>query len=307
MVGRMSKKRISIAGISTLLGQNFAMRILQTHEFTLESMHDEKLGDAGRSLSDVCDWSGAESALDRLNALPLLPADAPSRAPTLVSFLPDSLGEHVESRHLARGTRVITHCEYARLTAPLLMPGVAEVDSAPVLTATPNCTTAICAPPLARLDQAFKIKRATITTLQAISGTDLPGMPASAIHDQVVGHLPSEAEALSHELSILFGSKFPIDTFATRVPVWRGHTITMALDLEERPDAEALKTVLGNDPEIGFQNTLRGRRQFLAKAPLTTVTNLRCTERGALLVIEGDNLETATVGVMLKVLQKLRL
>lgn len=303
----MSEKRISIAGISTLLGQNFALKVLQHPEFKLESLHDENLNVAGCSLSDICDWNGAESALDHLDALPLLPADAPAHAPTLVSFLPDSIGEQVEARHLARGTRVITHCEYARLSAPLLMPGVTKIEGNSALSATPNCTTAICAAPLARLSRALNVKRATITTLQAISGTDLPGMPASAIHDQVVGHLPGEAEALSKELSILFGSKFPVDTFATRVPVWRGHTITMALDLAEPPDVEALKSVLGNDPEIAFQNTVRGRRRFSAEAPLATVTNLRCTERGVLLVIEGDNLEAATVGVTLKVVQELSL
>ncbi len=301
----MKTQRISIAGISTLLGQKFLERSLQSTEIIVQSLHDPKVQNNTDTLATICDWSGSNETFQAAASLPLLPSDATSAAQTLVSFLPDPVGEDIESLHLAKGTRVVTHCEYARLTAPMVMPGVTQVVGDPPLSATPNCTTAICASPLAQLHQSFGVSRVTITTMQAISGTDLPGIPAFAIHDQVIGHLGGEAEALSQELSILFDANFPVDTFATRVPVWRGHTITLAVDLKVRPDLPAVQAALSGSSAISFQDTEKARRRFPADAPLTTIVNLRLTDRGVLLVIEGDNLEAATVGVMFDTLRQL--
>ncbi|MCV6585283.1 MAG: Asd/ArgC dimerization domain-containing protein [Marinibacterium sp.] len=301
----MSRTRLSIAGASTLLGQNLLVRLHQHPDFTVESLHDLQAGPGGAKLSDLCDWHGPPEILRHYDDVPLHPADAPAPAPLLLSFLPDSQGETVEARHLARGTRVLSHCEYARLTAPLILPGLTRVTGTPPLMATPNCTTAICGPVIQALHARFGVTRATITTLQAISGTDLPGMPASAIHDRVVGHLGGEADALAKELAILFDGAFAVDAFATRVPVWRGHVITLALDLAEVAQISALRDTLDASPDIALSEDSAPTRWIDPDAPLARVLSLRATERGALAVLSGDNLAAATVGVMLKVLGQL--
>ena len=294
----MPPKRVSVAGACGLLGQHLLVRLLESSDFVVESLHDPQADQGVKCLADASGWQGLGRLHEAGADLPLLPAAAPATAPLLLSFLPDSIGQDVEARHLARGTRVISHCEYARVSAPLIMPGVSPEIPAEPLLGTPNCTTAMCAPPLFHLHRAFGVTDVTITTLQAISGTDLPGMPASAIHDQVIGHLPEEADALSTELARLLDDAFPVYTFATRVPVWRGHTITLSIGLSTRPGLEAIKSCLSAVPDVKLTPLQRGRDHFGSDTSVSHIVNVRETAAGVSLVIQGDNLGPATVGVM---------
>ncbi|WP_179379702.1 hypothetical protein [Jannaschia marina] len=237
--------------------------------------------------------------------MPLLPPEAPARSAILLSVLPDAGAVGIETAHLARGTRVVTHCEHARLTVPLALPGVTAIDRAAMHLSTPNCTTAICAALLHPLHVTHGIEAVTITTLQAISGTDLPGLAASEIHDRVVGHLPGEADALRDELDVLFDGAFPVDVFATRVPVWRGHTITLSLRLRDGAGADRIHETLGPDGNVALTDLPGGRDRFSPGAPLATVTSLRDGAQGVLAVLKGDNLEAATVGVLAGILAML--
>lgn len=294
----MPLKRVSVAGACSLLGQHLLAKLHEDTDFIVESLHDNQATASGQSLTEVQSWQVAPELQTAYAQVPFLSADAPARAPVLLSFLPDDGSAETESAHLARGTRVVTHCEYARLTVPLIMPDVTAPHADAMHLATPNCTTAMCALPLYHLHKAYGITGVTITALQAISGTDLPGLAASAIHDQVIGHLPGEADALSSELSVLLGDTFPINTFATRVPIWRGHTITLSIDLKGQPDLKQISATLGDTPEIALTGTPIGRDRFSAATPLTTITDIRKSATGVLLVIKGDNLEAATTGIM---------
>ncbi|MEP2640942.1 MULTISPECIES: Asd/ArgC dimerization domain-containing protein [Roseobacteraceae] len=262
------------------------------------SLHDQCAAQGTAQISGSRQWNVSPDVAKRLAEVPLLAPDAPALAPVLLSFLPDQGAEDIEAQHLARGTRVITHCEYARLKAPMVLPcGTPAAPQSPLL-ATPNCTTAMCAQVLSVLDAAHGVAGTTITTLQAISGTDLPGMPAHVIHDQVVGHLDGEATALSQELGAIFNGAFQVDAFATRVPVWRGHTITLSVGLKHAADAQTVMTTLSASPDLTLTGVPTHRDRFSPDAPVATVTNVRDGAHGVLIVIKGDNLEMATTGVM---------
>lgn len=294
----MVKIRVSVAGACSLLGQHLLARLCEDPDFVVESLHDRQGSSTGRSLTDATSWHVGSDVLQTYASLPLFSADAPALAPLLLSFLPDDHAEVIESAHLSRGTRVLTHCEYARLKVPMIMPGVSQAVPQAQHLATPNCTTAMCALPLHALQQAFGVTRASITALQAISGTDLPGLSASAIHDQVIGHLPGEATALADELQVLLGNTFPIDTFATRVPVWRGHTLTLSVDLQRRPEPDEIARTLNAVPDILVTGLPKARDSFAPSTLLATITSIRQSGTGVLMVIKGDNLEAATTGVM---------
>lgn len=118
------------------------------------------------------------------------------------------------------------------------------------------------------------------------------------IQDQVVGHLEGEARGLSEELGTIFSGAFAIDAFATRVPVWRGHTITMSIGLGDQAGATAVRTTLTDAKGIAVSELPIGRDRFSADAPIATVTNIRDGAQGVLLVLKGDNLEMATTGIM---------
>ncbi|MFT7058229.1 MAG: aspartate-semialdehyde dehydrogenase [Pseudorhodobacter sp.] len=142
--------------------------------------------------------------------------------------------------------------------------------------------------------------------MQAISGTDLPGMPAHMIQDQVVGHLVGEAEALCYELDVLFGGAFPVEAFATRVPVWRGHTITMAVRLIDGADAATVMQTLTGMPNVALGLPTH-RDRFSPDVPLATIGAIRDAAGTVLMTLKGDNLEAATTQLMIGVLDALAL
>jgi aspartate-semialdehyde dehydrogenase len=294
----MSIKNISVAGANSLLGRHLLSRLVSDTKVKILSLHDRLAGGENNDISDSQHWNVDFEVAKRLTSVPLLAPGAPALAPVLLSFLPDDGAQEIEAQHLARGTRIITHCEYARLTVPLVLPNVEPRLSTVQHLATPNCTTAICAQILQALHKIHGVTGATITTLQAISGTDLPGMAAHTIHDQIVGHLESEAKGLSEELALIFNDVFKVDAFATRVPVWRGHTITMSIGLSDQADAAAVHTTLMDAKGIAVSGLPTGRDRFSPDAPIATVTNIRDGAQGVLLVLKGDNLEMATTGLM---------
>lgn len=290
--------RVSVAGPNSLLGQHLLARLVDDPDVEIVSLHDQLAATASPRLSDSRHWNVEPEIANRLSQIPLLPPEAPALAPVLLSFLPDEGACRIEAQHLERGTRVITHCEYARLAVPLVLPAGGMTSCKAQHLATPNCTTAISAQVLRALHNDHGVAGATITTLQAISGTDLPGIAAHEVHDQVVGHLEGEANALSRELGVIFDNSFAVDAFATRVPVWRGHTITMAIRLHNHSNAAAVRATLTKAEHLRVGTLPTGRDRFSQNAPLATITNVRDGSQGVLLVLKADNLEMATTGLM---------
>ncbi len=326
----MTQVPVSIAGANTLLGQHLLARLADSRTFRITSLHDKLALQGVDSIADSQDWSLNPQVAEIFRQVPLLPPDAAAQAPLLASFLPDDDAQRIEALHLDRGTRVLTHGEYARLHQPLAIPGrLNELDQGMQHCATPNCTTAMCTLPLQALLSDYGIQAATITALQAISGTDIPGMQAHAIHDQVVGHLPGEADALRNELGVIFSQAFPIYAFATRVPVWRGHTITLAVELKKKAELDQVEQTLhamqGVHVVTPSSQLNRSRPLFHSDKPMVTVGALRVaakrdlglstactTESGThiggptiMMTLTGDNLEAATSGLMLAALQQL--
>lgn len=303
----MTEKSVSVAGANSLLGQHLLARLSQDQSIRVASLHDRLGQDSQSSLLDSDQWQVEPEVAQAFSHVPLLAAEAPAMAPILLSFLPDDGAAEIEAMHLARGTRVITHCEHARLTVPLALPDILDLDPEAAHLATPNCTTAICALPLHCLHVVHGVTGVTITALQAISGTDLPGIAAHAIHDCVIGHLAGEADALSDELSIIFDKAFPIDAFATRVPVWRGHTITMSVRLADKADRIAVADTLAGVAGIAVTELPMQRDHFPPDAPMATVISLRDCADGVMMVLKGDNLGAPTTGLMQSVAHALKI
>ena len=299
----MKEKVIAIAGVSTLLGQLFLRKITERPSISVASLHDCLAETGTLDISQSKDLMINSEVLAQFRNVPLLRPSDRSLAPLLISFLPELGAERCESKHLSEGTKVITHCEYARLTARMVCPNVLpDPDPQERHLVTPNCTTAICASPLNSIHKVHGIESATITTLQAISGTDLPGLHAYQIHDQVIGQIEREACALTEELGRIFNQAFSIDVFATRVPVWRGHTITVSLTLKQSTPIAAIEETLRLTPGVRLDFVEQGRHyrdeSDTYADPIATVTELRQGQHSVLMGLKGDNLGSATVGIM---------
>ncbi|WP_282077493.1 hypothetical protein [Epibacterium ulvae] len=293
--------KLSIFGALGLLGQHLIDQLLPDPDFEIISLHDHRHRE---SHTDLPWFAGPEARQFVLKTPIFSPSDA-AKGDLILSFLPDEGAEDIEKQHLQNGARVISHCEYARFQGALLMPDVrSAVSSEETLWSTPNCTTAMCALPLALIHKEFGVEAVHATTLQAISGTDLPGMPAYLAHDHVISPLEGEARALERELALLFDRAFPVSCAATRVPVWRSHTISLMIKLGTASvHAEDLARILSHDPKI----------LVASKAPLLPPWQIECVRDDLMCTIDaiqpmpdgwfkmslrGDNLGQATTGLM---------
>ncbi|MBU2957952.1 Asd/ArgC dimerization domain-containing protein [Paracoccus sp. 1_MG-2023] len=293
-------RKLAVLGALGLLGQHLIARLLRDPRVQIVGLHDHRHADDLNGTP----WFADPSARDFVAAQTILPPEAPATGDLILSFLPDDGAQRIEATHLGRGARVLSHCEYARHQGLLLAPGLPMPDTRQrQLLATPNCTTAICALPLSLLHRAFGIAALHVTTLQAVSGTDLPGMPAFMGHDNVTSSIPGEARALESELSVLFGDAFPVSCMATRVPVWRGHTMTLMMHLNEDAGMDQLAQLLRSAPGIRLSD---GRQALPIWQPETAGQDLLCVVEAldrspdgwVRMTLRGDNLGMATAGLM---------
>ena len=110
----------------------------------------------------------------------------------------------------------------------------------------------------------FGLKTTMVTTLQAISGAGYPGVPSWDILGNVIPYIGGgEEEKIETETKKILGciERSAVDNHAvtisattTRVPVQNGHTGSISVALEQRPDADAI---------IAAWNSFRGRPQEL--------------------------------------------
>jgi aspartate-semialdehyde dehydrogenase len=139
----------------------------------------------------------------------------------------------------------------------------------------PNCATVVLAMTLAPLRQ-FGLQRVSVTTMQAVSGAGYPGVPSLDILGNIVPFIGGgEEEKIETETCKILGddqSRSPhpvlVSAQVNRVPVIDGHTMTVSVELEARPDAEAVRQAMRD---------FRGRPQELtlptAPVPALSVTD----------------------------------
>lgn len=296
-------KKLSVLGALGLLGQHLIARLLRESSVEIVSLHDHRHGESARHVP----WFANPDARDFALRQPILEPEAKAAGDLILSFLPDNGAEAIERQHLQRGARIVSHCEYARQAGLLLAPGLPLPDTrGHQLLSTPNCTTAMCAAPLAQLHQSFGIEAVHVTTLQAVSGTDLPGMPAYLAHDNVVSSLPGEAMALESELKTLFDAAFPVSCIATRVPVWRGHTLSLMIRLKAaakmRDVQQALAATPGIQLPVATQDLPIWKPETASDQTLCTVAAIDQGDDGWLkLSLRGDNLGAPTTGLTARI------
>jgi aspartate-semialdehyde dehydrogenase len=126
-----------------------------------------------------------------------------------------------------------------------------------------NCSSTGLVVPLKALNDAFKLKRVFVVTMQAISGAGYPGVSAYDITGNVIPFISGEEEKLQIEPQKILGdlkqtetdnkknmafvpASFTVSAHCNRVPVIDGHTECVSLDFETNPTIEEVKKVLQN-------------------------------------------------------------
>ncbi|MGH7633053.1 MAG: aspartate-semialdehyde dehydrogenase, partial [Gemmatimonadaceae bacterium] len=106
-----------------------------------------------------------------------------------------------------------------------------------------NCSTMVVALALAPLHQAFGVRTAMVTTLQALSGAGYPGVAALDILGNIIPFIGGgEEEKIESETLKLLGrmengavvpAPIRISAQVNRVPVEHGHTVCLSVSLAE--------------------------------------------------------------------------
>ncbi|MCE4602520.1 MAG: aspartate-semialdehyde dehydrogenase [Desulfurococcales archaeon] len=257
----MDRVRAAVLGGTGLVGQRF-IQLLDGHPF-IEVTHITGRSSVGKLYGEAVDWRMEGSIPEWARETRVSPSDpellAREGVEVAFSALPASIAADIEVELAKRGVDVASNARPMRMEpdVPLLN---GEVNHSHVRLArlqgetrgwrgvilkNPNCSTAILTLYLKPVLDEYGLERVMVTTLQAISGAGLRGLPAMYMVDNLVPHISGEEWKIENEsrkiLGNLDGGKvkhldLEITATATRVPVVDGHTEVVYTRLSRRPE-----------------------------------------------------------------------
>jgi aspartate-semialdehyde dehydrogenase len=257
----VDRVKVAVYGATGLVGQQF-IRILAGHPwFEIVSVAASSRR-AGRRYGEAVAWvlgGGPPEPVRELEVKPVTP-EAASDAEIVFIALPKEVAGEVEVELARRGKVVVSNASVYRLEPdiPLLNPEVnhehirlLEVQRrrrgwSGAILKVPNCTTAILTLTLKPLQEAYGLKRVFMVSMQAISGAGYAGVPAYAITDNIIPHIPGEEEKVRRETRKILGrlegdtvrpAEVEVYPTTTRVPVLDGHTEAVYVETVEPVDA----------------------------------------------------------------------
>lgn len=263
----LQRYNIGILGATGLVGQRLAHQLKGHPWFRVVAVaaSDRSAGELyGRAVS----WQLPEEPSAEVAALPVSHCRAESMrdCDLVLSALDAPVAREVEAEMVAAGLAVVSNSSAFRMQpdVPLLIPeinaGHLELVAAQrgsgtpgFMVTNPNCSVAGLALVVAPLDRAFGVRRAVVTTLQAVSGAGLGGPRAIELLDNVVPHIPGEEEKIESELQKILGrcgegSLLPAEILVSahchRVPTLDGHLEAVSLELRRPASPDEVAAVL---------------------------------------------------------------
>ena len=269
---------VGILGATGMVGQQF-IALLANHPWFKVTWLGASQRSEGKPYREATSWRLAAPLPDDVSKL-MVDQATPGRAPQLVfSGLDSSVAGEIEAAFAQAGHTIVSNSRNYRMDAdvPLLIPEI-NADHLALLdqqratrgwkgriVTNPNCAVVVHAMTLAPLRQ-FGLKTTTITTLQAISGAGYPGVASWDILGNIIPYIGGgEEEKVETEtkkiLGCLSGNRVDphpivISAQTTRVGVQNGHTGSISVGFEHRPELDAIldawRTFKGRPQELGL-------------------------------------------------------
>lgn len=265
---------VGVLGGTGLVGQRL-LALLDDHPLFKPASITASDERAGERYDESVIWRIDHDLSDSIGAIQLVrsdPAAVSTDVDLVLSALPGSVAADIETSFARSGAIVCSNASPLRLAddVPLVIPEInadhlklidiqrEERGWDGAIVKNPNCmSTTVSLPMWAIAD--LGIERATIVTMQAISGAGTHGVNSIDIVDNILPDIPGEATKLSEEpLKILGtvegGSIVPheasIDAACHRVPVIDGHLATCFITVEEQTSASAVAEKLTSAPSV---------------------------------------------------------
>jgi aspartate-semialdehyde dehydrogenase len=247
---KREKVEAGILGATGAVGQQ-CVALLAAHPWFRLTWLAASEHSAGKRFGDL-PWRIAKPRPAAVEDLLLQPA-RPDNAPMLVfSAMDAAVAGEIEEAFARAGRVVISNARSHRMDplVPLLVPEInadhlqllpqqrkAYGWSGAIIT-NPNCSTVFLSIALAAL-RRFEPVRATVSTLQALSGAGYPGVAALDALANVIPYISGEEEKIEMETRKILGrlrdssvEPHPVrlSAQATRVPVLDGHTELVSIE-----------------------------------------------------------------------------
>lgn len=258
----MQNVKVGILGATGMVGQRF-ISLLENHPYfrVTELVASER--SAGRAYKDAASWVLDHDMPRGLRDSVVKTTSDDLDVDIIFSAIPGGKAGPIETSLAERGIHVFSNARDHRWDAdvPLLLPEVnadhlALVDrqkTAGKIVTNGNCSTITLMMSLKPLHDVFGVKRAFVTTYQALSGAGYPGVPSLAIHGNIVPYISGEEDKIEKESKKFLGTLSPegvalapigISATAVRVGVSEGHTCAVMAEFESSPTPEEAMAVL---------------------------------------------------------------
>jgi len=256
------KRRVAILGATGIVGQRF-ISLLHNHPwFEIELLVSSDKS-SGKIYGETAKWviehhlpsSIAELTLHPLNPELIIKEDID----VVFTALPAEVAMQIEAELAKHGIVVVSNSSNMRMEPdiPLIVP---EINAEHIdiinyqqkkrawegfIVKIPNCTTIILSLSLKPLIDEFGVERVVASSMQAVSGAGLTGVPSVVILDNLIPYIEGEEEKVESESLKILGELSPggiqlnrdlkVTASCHRVPVLDGHTIAVFTELKEKP------------------------------------------------------------------------
>jgi aspartate-semialdehyde dehydrogenase len=272
---------IGILGATGVVGQRM-VRLLADHPWFRIAAVTGSDRTVGRPYGEAVRWVQGTAIPKEAGAMRVSASEPMAGLSLVLSALDAAVAGPIEEAFAGAGILVVSNARSHRMDedVPLLVPEVNPGHLALVerqghppgggIIANPNCSVIGLALALAPLHERFRLERAHVVTLQAISGAGLPGHPAVDVLDNVIPHIAGEEEKLESETLKVLGVRgsdgveaaaITLSAQCTRVPVTDGHTALVSLgfqgDVTPSAAMRALASFRGLPQELGLPSAPR--------------------------------------------------
>ena len=272
----VKKRKVAVLGASGTVGQRF-IALLAAHPWFEISALTTSDAKAGKRYGDVTQWHFSADMPAGIADMKLEATRDDLDAEICFSALPTDAAEQWEAALAKTGHHVFSNVKTHRQDAdvPLIIAEVNPDHAAALdvqrkkrgwsgsLVTNGNCSAITFALAAAPVHRAFGMKRIVVSTMQALSGAGYPGVASLDALDNVVPYIGEEEEKMEQESKKFLGSwdgtafrdaDFAFSAHCNRVSVRDGHTVTVSVELRDKPSIDDL---------INTMRTFRGRPQEL--------------------------------------------